>query len=298
MRLIIISGRSGSGKSTALHQLEDEGYYCIDNLPAALLPALVDRALEDELSHAGLAVCIDARNAHRDLAHYQELVSSLPDAVKVDVLYMDADADSLIKRFSETRRKHHLSDDATTLAEAIARETQILEPIASNASLTIDTSDMTIYELRSAIRQRLVGATQGGISILFQSFGFKRGIPSNADLVYDVRVLPNPHWVEELRSKTGREQPVIDFLQGEPAVEGMFEDVCSFLDRWLPRYRDNNRSYITVALGCTGGQHRSVYLAERLYQHYRSQYPEVNIRHRDSGLKSEKNHAPAGNNNN
>ncbi len=281
MRLIIISGRSGSGKSTALHQLEDEGFYCIDNLPAALLPALVERALDDELSAAGLAVCIDARNAHRDLGHFPELLATLPDLINVDTLYLDADDDSLIKRFSETRRRHPLSNEQTTLAEAIAREHEILEPIASSTSLTIDTSQMTIYELRSAIRDRLLGAQQGGISILFQSFGFKRGLPSDADLLWDLRVLPNPHWETTLKSKTGRDPEVREFLEQKPIVEEMFEDICGFLDRWLPRYRDNNRSYITVALGCTGGQHRSVYLAERLFHRYQGQYPEVKIRHRE-----------------
>jgi RNase adapter protein RapZ len=281
VRLIIISGRSGSGKSTALHQLEDEGFYCIDNLPAALLPALVERALDDVLSTAGLAVCIDARNAHRDLGHFSELLAALPDVMEIDTLYLDADDDSLIKRFSETRRRHHLSNEKTTLAEAIAREHEILEPIANSTSLTIDTSQMTIYELRSEIRDRMLGAQQGGISILFQSFGFKRGLPSDADLLWDLRVLPNPHWETALKSKTGRDSEVREFLEEEPIVEEMFDDICGFLDRWLPRYRDNNRSYITVALGCTGGQHRSVYLAERLFHRYREQYPQVKIRHRE-----------------
>jgi UPF0042 nucleotide-binding protein len=281
VRLIIISGRSGSGKSTALHQLEDEGFYCIDNLPAALLPALVERALNDELSTAGLAVCIDARNAHRDLGHFPSLLAALPASVNIDVLYLEADDDSLFKRFSETRRRHHLSNIDTTLAEAIVREHKILEPIASSTSLTIDTSQMTIYELRSAIRDRLLGAQSGGISIVFQSFGFKRGLPSDADLLYDVRVLPNPHWVSALKSKTGRDPEVREFLENEPLVAEMFDSICVFLDRWLPHYRDNNRSYVTVALGCTGGQHRSVYLAERLFQRYQEQYPEVKIRHRE-----------------
>ncbi len=281
MRLIVISGRSGSGKSTALHQLEDEGFYCIDNLPAALLPALVDQAAADNLSAVGLAVCIDARNAHADLAHFPNLLAVLPESVSVEILFLDAGDDSLIKRFSETRRRHPLSDDDTHLADAIALERDILEPIASAASLAIDTSQMTIYELRSAIRERLVGPKAGDISILFQSFGFKRGLPSDADLVYDVRILPNPHWEKALRLKTGKDREVVDFLEQAPLAEELFQDICRFLDDWLPRYRDNNRSYITVALGCTGGQHRSVYLAERLYHRYKTLYPDVNIRHRE-----------------
>ncbi len=281
MRLIIISGRSGSGKSTALHQLEDEGFYCIDNLPAALLPALVDTATTDNVNSAGLAVCIDARNAYADLERFPDLLAVLPESVTIDILFLDAEDASLIKRFSETRRRHPLSHDDTPLADAIARERDILEPIASAASLAIDTSQMTIYELRSAIRERLVGTRAGDLSILFQSFGFKRGLPSDADLVYDVRVLPNPHWVKAVRLKTGRDPEVAEFLEQQAAAEEMFQDICSFLDHWLPHYRDNNRSYITVALGCTGGQHRSVYLAERLYQRYKTLYPEVNIRHRE-----------------
>jgi UPF0042 nucleotide-binding protein len=281
MRLIIISGRSGSGKSTALHQLEDEGFYCIDNLPATLLSALVERAGADQLSPVGLAVCIDARNAHQDLQYFPTQLIELPDSIELDILFLDADDDSLIKRFSETRRRHPLSTGDTPLADAIAREREILEPIASAASLVMDTSQMTIYELRTAIRERLVGSSSGDISILFQSFGFKRGVPSDADLVYDVRVLPNPHWVKALRLKNGRDPEVISFLEEQAVAGEMFEDICSFLDRWLPRYHDNNRSYITVALGCTGGQHRSVYLAERLYRRYCADFPEVNIRHRE-----------------
>jgi UPF0042 nucleotide-binding protein len=281
VRLVIISGRSGSGKSTALHQLEDEGFYCIDNLPATLLPALVGRALEGSLAPSGLAVCIDARNAHSDLAHFSNLLAELPDSVAMDILYLDAEDASLLKRFSETRRRHPLSGEETPLADAIAREREILEPIASAASLMIDTSQMTIHELRSAIRERLVGSQAGDIAILFQSFGFKRGLPSDADLVFDVRILPNPHWEKSLRLKTGRDQEVIEFLEQQPLTAELFEDLQRLISRWLPRYRDSNRSYVTIALGCTGGQHRSVYLAEKLYQHFREEYPGVNLRHRE-----------------
>jgi UPF0042 nucleotide-binding protein len=281
MRLLIISGRSGSGKSTALHQLEDEGFYCIDNLPATLLPALAERALEEQFSPAGLAVCIDARNAHADLADFSALIQGLAAGIDMQILYLDADDASLIKRFSETRRRHPLTADDMPLAEAIARERVILEPIASSASLVIDTSQMTIYELRSAIRERILGAEAGEISILFQSFGFKRGLPRDADLVFDVRILPNPHWEKSLRLKTGRDPEVTVFLESQPVVGELLEEIAAFLERWLPAYRDNNRSYVTIALGCTGGQHRSVYVAEKLYKRFRDQYPEVNLRHRE-----------------
>ncbi len=281
MRLVIISGRSGSGKSTALHQLEDEGFYCIDNLPATLLPALVERAHSEALSPAGLAVCIDARNAHADLVHFSTLLAELPGDVNMDILFLDADDASLIKRFSETRRRHPLSSEDTPLADAIARERQILEPIASAASLVMDTSQMTIHELRLAIRERLVGAQSGDISVLFQSFGFKRGLPTDADLVFDVRILPNPHWEKALRLKTGRDPEVVTFLEQQPMALDLYEEIAGFLDNWLPRYRESNRSYITIAVGCTGGQHRSVYLAEKLYQRFRVEYPEANLRHRE-----------------
>lgn len=281
MRLVIISGRSGSGKSTALHQLEDEGFYCIDNLPATLLPALVERARAEDFGPSGLAVCIDARNTHADLAHFSNLLGELPEGLATDILYLDADDSSLIKRFSETRRRHPLSAEDIPLAEAISREREILEPIASAASLLIDTSQMTIYELRSAIRERLVGAQAGDIAVLFQSFGFKRGLPTDADLVFDVRVLPNPHWEKSLRLKTGRDPEVVAFLEQAPLALELYEDLKTFIESWLPRYRDSNRSYVTIALGCTGGQHRSVYLAEKLYRHFQEHYPEVNLRHRE-----------------
>ncbi len=282
MQLIIISGRSGSGKSTALHQLEDEGYYCIDNLPVSLLPALVQEASGEEFSHfQGTAVCIDARNAWKDLADFGRVLESLPGEVNIEVLFLDAQESALIKRVSETRRKHPLSSDAVPLADAIDKERHLLEPISSHASLVLDTSQMTIYELRDTIKQRLLGNTEGSMSILVQSFGFKRGVPADADLVFDVRMLPNPHWVKELRLKSGLDEEVKQFLEAQPLTEEFYRDICRFLDNWLPRYRDSNRSYMTVAIGCTGGQHRSVYLADRLYRHYRDSYPGINLRHRE-----------------
>ncbi|PLW82906.1 RNase adapter RapZ [Kineobactrum sediminis] len=282
MQLVIISGRSGSGKSTALHQLEDEGYYCIDNLPVALLPALVEEASGPEFSHfRGAAVCIDARNAWRNLEDFSSILNSLPATVNSEIVFLDAQDPVLIKRFSETRRKHPLSGEQMPLAEAIERERQLLEPIAVAAALMLDTSQMTIYELRDAIRQRLVGDTTGSMSLLIQSFGFKRGVPTDADLVFDVRMLPNPHWVKELRLQNGLDQDVQAFLEAQPLTDELFGSICQYLDQWLPHYRASNRSYMTVAIGCTGGQHRSVYLAARLYRHYRQDYPHVHIRHRE-----------------
>lgn len=282
MELLIISGRSGSGKSTALHQLEDEGYYCIDNLPVSLLPALVAEASREAFDHFhGTAVCIDARNAWMDLKNFGTIMSSLPPSVTSKILFLDAEDSALIKRFSETRRRHPLSSEIMPLAEAIDKERALLEPISSTATLVLDTSQMTIYDLRDAIKQRLVGNDAATMSVLFQSFGFKRGVPSDADLVFDVRMLPNPHWVSKLRLLSGLDQPVKDFLEEQALTGELFSDICAYLDRWLPHYRDSNRSYMTIALGCTGGQHRSVYLAERLFGHYREALSQVHLRHRE-----------------
>ncbi len=281
-QLIVISGRSGSGKSSALHLLEDEGFYCIDNLPVSLLPQLVRELLRDrDAARFRVAVCIDARNATKDLSRFGELLQALPSEVRTEVLYLDADDHTLIKRFSETRRRHPLSDGHTALAEAISREKALLEPIAMAAGLTINTSVLNVHELRSTIRERLVGKNSTGMSVQFQSFGFKRGIPVDADLVFDLRVLPNPHWHPHLRPHTGCEPAVMAFLDEQPEVDEMFRDISEFLERWLPRFSANNRSYVTIALGCTGGQHRSVYMAERLARHFASQYKDIQVRHRE-----------------
>lgn len=280
--LIIVSGRSGSGKSTALHQLEDEGYFAIDNLPATLLPALVldaGPALSD--SFRGVAVCIDARNAWQDLEKIPSVLASLPESVHWRVLFLDASEPTLIKRFSETRRRHPLSSETLPLAEALLRERELLEPLAGDASITLDTSAMTLYELRDAIRQRLVGAEAGNLSILVQSFGFKRGIPGDSDLVFDLRMLPNPHWAEGLREKTGLDPEVAAYLESHEITGQLFDDITRFIERWLPAFEENNRSYLTVALGCTGGRHRSVYMAHRLYSHLVSAEHQVQLRHRE-----------------
>ena len=282
MQLIIISGRSGSGKSSALNQLEDEGFYCIDNLPISLLQALVEKTLGDEFSvFQGIAVCIDARNAWKDLTQFERIIHSLPPSLETQVLFLDAHLIILLQRFGETRRRHPLSSEFIPLAEAIDKERELLDPIYDCASLVLDTSHMTVYELRDAIKQRLLGSSVGTMAILLQSFGFKRGVPADADLVFDVRMLPNPHWVKELRLKNGLDTDIKVFLESQPMTGELFRDICHYLDNWLPRYREGNRSYMNITLGCTGGQHRSVYLAERLFQHYKGQLPTLNIRHRE-----------------
>lgn len=282
MKLVIISGRSGSGKSTALNVLEDAGYYSIDNLPASLLTALVAEIRSSPSpEHEKLALCIDARNISRQLQELPTLLSQLPEDVETSVIYLDAHDEALIKRFSETRRRHPLSNEKTALQEALVRERDILQPIANSADVTIDTSQMLFHELRDYVQQVVLRQTGSGMLTLFQSFGFKKGLPLNADLVFDVRCLPNPHWVVTLRPLTGVDTEVIAFLDKESAVQDMFADICQFLEKWLPRYEGNHRSYTTVAIGCTGGQHRSVYLTERLYQHFANRGADVQVRHRD-----------------
>lgn len=281
MHLVIVSGRSGSGKSTALHVLEDEGYYCIDNLPASLLGALVTQIQGGDYPVLkGLAVSIDARNTSRDLALFPAMLTQARAQMDCDVIYLDASKPTLVKRFSETRRKHHLSNNDTDLVEAIEAEKILLEPIADLASLTIDTSKLNLYQLRDVVRDRVAPREPIGLSLQFMSFGYKHGIPVDADLVFDVRNLPNPHWKPELRARTGREQPVIDFLDNETEVQAMFADIQDFLQKWLPSYQQNRR-YLTVAIGCTGGQHRSVYLCEKLHATFRKHYAMAQVRHRE-----------------
>ncbi len=282
MKLIIVSGRSGSGKSTALHVLEDLGFYCIDNLPIGLLFPLTREAANqpspDRLHK--MAVSIDARNLSGELANFEEIYSNLQHTgVTVEIIFLDADEQSLLQRFHATRRKHPLSDDRTSLREAISNEKVLLEPLSKLADLYINTTGMSMYELRDLVKQRVVGRKDQELALLFQSFGFKHGVPLDSDYVFDVRCLPNPYWDVNLRSHTGTDQPVIDFLEREPATRKMLDDVIRFLETWLPAFADSNRSYMTISIGCTGGQHRSVYVCEQLGQHFRAHYTNVQVRH-------------------
>ena len=283
MKLIIISGVSGSGKSTALHVLEDQDYYCIDNLPVGLLPdfAVKMSAFPGQLGKLA-AVGIDARNPALDLSRFPEILDKLKSAgVDCEVIYFDADDDVLLKRFSETRRKHPLSGQEVPLHEAIHHERRLLQPIADRANLFIDTSQRNVHQLRDLIRERIQGKQGNGLSILFESFGFKHGIATDADFVFDARCLPNPHWETQLRALTGRDQPVAKFLANQDLVNQYFDTISNMLNNWIPAFEADNRSYLTIAIGCTGGQHRSVYLTERLGQHFRQQRDHVIIRHRD-----------------
>ncbi|MGE0080698.1 MAG: RNase adapter RapZ [Thiohalomonadaceae bacterium] len=282
MKLFIVSGISGAGKSTVLYALEDLGFYCIDNLPVALLPAFAKELLGSPKHYSNAAVGIDARNLANDLSVFPDLIGQLHAAgVEIRIVFLDADDGVVITRFSETRRMHPLTRGNTPLAEAIRQERALLSPISSRADLTIDTSRTNIHQLRELVRDRL-GQTPGGrMSILFESFGFKHGIPVDADFVFDVRCLPNPHWDPQLRALTGRSPEVIEFLGRDPQVERMFNDIAGFLATWIPRFEADNRSYMTVAVGCTGGQHRSVYFTERLSQYFRNRDMRVLTRHRE-----------------
>lgn len=283
MKLVIISGRSGSGKSIALHVLEDLGYFAIDNLPIGLLSQLPDNLPG---SNNRVAVSIDARNIATDpkgvAPHFSKLET---DGYDTRIIYLDSDDGTLIDRFNATRRKHPLSSDQVSLAEALTLEGKLLEQIAEQADLRVDTSNLSIYDLREIITQQLSSdAVSKSVAIQFQSFGFKRGIPKDCDFIFDVRCLPNPYWESHLRSYTGQDQPVIDFLEQDFSVRAMLSDIASFLDKWLPSIIASSRSYITVGIGCTGGQHRSVFVADQLAQRFRRQHPQTLVRHRDLSL--------------
>lgn len=285
MRLVIISGRSGSGKSSALQLLEDVGFNCIDNLPASLLPELVRRVSEEppqENRDIQLALGIDARNLWHDVHKAPQVIRELRErGIDCDVVYLDARSPVLVQRFSETRRKHPLSDSRTHLLEALNREKEMLAPLAAMADLVIDTSSLSLHQLRDQIKSRVVGKDSPGMAILFQSFGFKHGVPVDADLVFDLRCLPNPYWVQELRNKTGMDPEVAEFLRSHGETEAMQRDITHFLERWLPSYQQSNRSYTCVAIGCTGGRHRSVYMVEQLAKTFARQFENIQVRHRE-----------------
>lgn len=276
MQLVLISGLSGSGKSIALNALEDAGFYCVDNLPANLLGALMEQLREE--GHGRVAVAVDMRSGASIAALPRELDALTAQGVDLRFIFLDSRDATLIQRFSETRRRHPLADGNATLAEAIAREREGLSAIAELAH-RIDSSDLHPNALRNWVKDFLALNAAQGLTVLFESFGFKYGIPLDADLVFDVRCLPNPHYEASLRPLTGCDQPVIDFLEAQPEVLKMREDIRRFLADWLPSFVSDNRSYLTVAIGCTGGQHRSVYFAQWLSLQF-AQAVRVLVRHR------------------
>ena len=283
MRLVIISGLSGSGKSVALNMLEDLDFYCIDNVPAVLLDTMISQltASKDSI-YDNLAVGVDARNRARDLDSLPELIKDLRDrGIMCEVVFLHAEDEILLKRYAETRRKHPLSDEGLGLKEAIARERELLGPIIDVAELIIDTTRTGVYELRDAIRDRIGTRSEPVLSILIESFGFKHGIPSDADFVFDLRCLPNPYWETHLRRLTGRDRLIVEFLDGLEIVQSMYQDIVKFLEQWIPEYTAFNRNYLTVALGCTGGQHRSVYMAEKIAAKLAENHDQVMTRHNE-----------------
>ncbi|OAJ70039.1 RNase adaptor protein RapZ [Methylobacillus sp. MM3] len=276
MQLIIVTGLSGSGKSIALKALEDSGYYCVDNLPATLLP---DTA--EHLGNAGetrIAVSIDTRSS---------TLEALPGIIRnlrenngdVRVLFLESSTETLVKRFSETRRRHPLSGGGITLAESIRLEREMLAQLG-DLGHRMDTSDLSPNALRSWVKD-FIALDPEGLTVLFTSFGFKHGIPLDADYVFDVRCLPNPNYEPMLKPLTGRDQPVVEFLENQPLAQAMYEDIRQFVEKWLPCFMQDNRSYLTIAIGCTGGQHRSVYFTERLTSHFRNLQHKVLVRHRE-----------------
>ena len=284
MRLIIVSGLSGAGKSVALHMLEDLGYYCIDNIPAALLKPFISHTVRSgEKTYERTAVGLDARNTDAEIASVPKLVDELKrSGIDCEVLYLVASDDELLRRFAETRRAHPLSRQGESLREAIATEHRLLEPVLNHADLVVDTSRMGVHGLRDLIYRRLDNRARDRLSLLVESFGFKHGIPGDADFVFDARSLPNPYWESALRPLTGRDPAVINFLEAQPGVRSLIDDIEKFMHARIPEFRASARRYLTVAIGCTGGQHRSVYIAEQLAARFAKQYPEVRVRH--SGL--------------
>lgn len=282
MKLIIVSGLSGSGKSVALNTLEDLGYYCIDNLPASLLGALARELNLADTPFDKAAIGIDARNLPKALEAFGTILDQLHEHdIETEIIFLTSETDTLIKRFSESRRRHPLSNDGASLADAIENEKRVLEFMVQHSDLCIDTTKTTIHQLRNLVMQRVARRTDGRLSLSFESFGYKHGIPTDADFVFDARCLPNPHWKTELRPLTGRDPAVIDFLENNLPVAEFHQDLCLFFDKWINCFEADNRSYLTIAIGCTGGQHRSVYLTEKLAAHFAKSHPNVAIRHRE-----------------
>ncbi|WP_162047254.1 RNase adapter RapZ [Vibrio taketomensis] len=278
MRLIVVSGQSGAGKSVALRVLEDLGYYCVDNLPVNLLDVFI-RSIQD--SKQNVAVSIDIRNLPQEPSLVSDVLSKLKQERDVSVLFLDANKDTLLKRYSETRRIHplSLSLENTSLEQAIEKEKVILSPLKENADLIIDSSNQSLHELSESVRLRVEGRERKQLVMVFQSFGFKYGLPSDADYVFDVRFLPNPHWEPDLRPLTGLDAPIRAFLESHKEVVELKLQIQKFIEHWLPLLEKNNRSYLTVAIGCTGGKHRSVYLTQQIGQYFADLGQQVQIRH-------------------
>lgn len=279
--LVLVTGLSGGGKSTALRAIEDLGFYCVDNLPAALLPEFATQIREGAAVYSRVALGIDARSPERDLEGIPAWLESLSGSgIHCQMLFLDADSKAIIKRFSETRRRHPLTSEDRALPQAIERENALLAGLRERADWVIDTSDTNIHQLRRQV-WKCIGAENESMTIVLESFAFKRGVPQDVDFIFDARILPNPHWVEELREFSGLDEPVRQWLEQDAAVVRMISDVLGFLKTWLPEFRHSQRSYVTVGIGCTGGRHRSVYLVDRLAHGLGSEFGSVLIHHRE-----------------
>jgi len=285
-QVTIVTGLSGSGKSVALHTLEDDGYHCIDNLPSDLLPDVIDRLLAiDSRVYEKLAIGVDMRSERKSADGLLNLLRNLRAREDIDirVLFLDTDRRTLSQRFSETRRRHPLSTDDLPLATAIDTEAALLSDVKAAADQVIDTTSLNLHELRGIIHHHVDGHTESKLLVVLQSFGFKHGMPVSTDFMFDVRCLPNPYWQPEIRHYTGLDQPIIDYLAAEPSVGTMYTHINDFLAHWIPCFEAENRAYLTVSIGCTGGRHRSVYLTERLAASIRANHDHVSVRHREQG---------------
>jgi RNase adapter protein RapZ len=281
MRIILVSGLSGSGKSVALHMLEDLDYYCVDNLPAALLKGFVSHTLRsNDNQYQRVALGVDARNTRAEIATVPALLTELrASGISCEMLFLTATDAALLRRFAETRRKHPLTQGSEDLHQAIALERDLLDPVVQAADLIIDTSQHSVHDLREIIRNRVERRKHPRMSILFESFGFKHGIPGDADFVFDARTLPNPYWEPSLRALNGKDELIARYLEGHDSVQKLLRDITQFVDARIPDYLTSNRRYLTVAIGCTGGQHRSVYLVEKLAADFAARHSDVLLRH-------------------
>jgi UPF0042 nucleotide-binding protein len=268
IHLVVLTGMSGGGKTVALRALEDLEFYCVDNLPSALLPQTVDAATRGDSHRRRIAVGVDVRNRDEDFQQMPRVLSSLAASVHVHLIFIDCSDAVLIKRYSETRRRHPLASRGLSLADAIAEERRLLRPLMAIAERVIDSSDLNVHQLRRLIATGYAQTTSG-LTLMFQSFAFRRGLPLDSDFVFDARCLPNPHWEPTLRPLSGKDGPVRDYLDQQAVVGEYFADTARWLDAWLPRFEADDRSYVTISIGCTGGRHRSVYLVEKLAAHYR-----------------------------
>jgi RNase adapter protein RapZ len=283
LKLVIVSGLSGAGKTVALKQYEDLDYFCIDNLPLALVGPILRRAARNADSHyEKLAIGVDARESPKEIARFPRYLERLRErGIETRVLFLRADDSVLLRRYSETRRSHPLARGELSLAEAIRAEEQLLAPIASLADATIDTTNKNLHELREEIQSQVPGGGSGKLIVQLESFGFRNGVPDGADFVFDIRCLPNPHWEPTLRKLSGRDPAVAAWFERHPQVQRMIRDLSGFLDRWLPEFRRQDRAYLSVAVGCTGGQHRSVYVVEQIAARLREHFEQLSVRHRE-----------------